>query len=128
MSLGESSSPLGKVRGLGSAGHGGEHWLSERITSIALLLLGTTAQAQEPGRGGAVSHSANLHRFALAAVRQAPEMPCLLSTYALAAVPEVGGVAGVGGIAVKLSQLASLDLIGKLGAELEVEALVVNRP
>ena len=41
MSLGESSSPLGKVRGLGSAGHGGEHWLSERITSIALLLLGT---------------------------------------------------------------------------------------
>ena len=41
MSLGESSSPLGKVRGLGSAGHGGEHWLSERVTSIALLLLGT---------------------------------------------------------------------------------------
>ena len=41
MSLGESSTPLGKVRGLGSAGHGGEHWLSERVTSIALLLLGT---------------------------------------------------------------------------------------
>jgi succinate dehydrogenase / fumarate reductase membrane anchor subunit len=41
MSLGESSTPLGKVRGLGSSGHGGEHWLSERITSIALLLLGT---------------------------------------------------------------------------------------
>jgi succinate dehydrogenase / fumarate reductase membrane anchor subunit len=41
MSLGNSSTPLGKVRGLGSAHHGGEHWLSERITSIALLLLGT---------------------------------------------------------------------------------------
>jgi succinate dehydrogenase / fumarate reductase, membrane anchor subunit len=41
MSLGESSTPLGKVRGLGSAGEGGEHWLSERVTSIALLLLGT---------------------------------------------------------------------------------------
>ena len=41
MSLGESASPLGKVRGLGSAGHGGEHWLTERVTSIALLLLGT---------------------------------------------------------------------------------------
>ncbi|HUP68062.1 MAG TPA: succinate dehydrogenase, hydrophobic membrane anchor protein [Sphingomicrobium sp.] len=41
MSLGESSTPLGKVKGLGSAGEGGEHWLSERITSIALLLLGT---------------------------------------------------------------------------------------
>ena len=40
MSLGESSTPIGKVRGLGSAQHGGEHWITERITSIALLLLG----------------------------------------------------------------------------------------
>ena len=41
MSLGESSTPIGKARGLGSAHHGGEHWLTERVTSIALLLLGT---------------------------------------------------------------------------------------
>ena len=41
MSIGASSTPLGKVRGLGSAHHGGEHWLTERVTSIALLLLGT---------------------------------------------------------------------------------------
>jgi succinate dehydrogenase membrane anchor subunit len=41
MSLGESATPLGKVKGLGSAREGGEHWLSERVTSIALLLLGT---------------------------------------------------------------------------------------
>jgi succinate dehydrogenase / fumarate reductase membrane anchor subunit len=41
MSIGESSSPLGKVRGLGSAREGGEHWLTERVTSIALLLLGS---------------------------------------------------------------------------------------
>ena len=40
MSLGKSASPLGKVRGLGSAEAGGEHWLSERVTSIALVLLG----------------------------------------------------------------------------------------
>jgi succinate dehydrogenase / fumarate reductase membrane anchor subunit len=40
MSLGDSSTPLGKVRGLGSAREGGEHWLSERVTSVALLLLG----------------------------------------------------------------------------------------
>ena len=40
MSLGESVTPLGKVRGIGSAHGGGEHWLSERVTSIALLLLG----------------------------------------------------------------------------------------
>ena len=41
MSLGESSTPIGKVRGLGASGEGGEHWLTERVTSIALLLLGT---------------------------------------------------------------------------------------
>ena len=41
MSLGRSATPLGKVRGLGSAQHGGEHWLTERVTSIALLMLGT---------------------------------------------------------------------------------------
>jgi succinate dehydrogenase / fumarate reductase membrane anchor subunit len=41
MSLGESASPLGKVRGIGASGEGGEHWLTERVTSIALLLLGT---------------------------------------------------------------------------------------
>ena len=40
MSVGGSSSELGKVRGLGSARHGGEHWLRERLTSVALLLLG----------------------------------------------------------------------------------------
>jgi succinate dehydrogenase / fumarate reductase membrane anchor subunit len=41
MSRGTSATPLGRVRGLGSAHHGGEHWLTERATSIALLLLGT---------------------------------------------------------------------------------------
>ena len=40
MSIGDSSTPIGKVRGLGSAHHGGEHWITERVTSIALLLLG----------------------------------------------------------------------------------------
>jgi succinate dehydrogenase / fumarate reductase membrane anchor subunit len=40
MSLGDSSTELGKVRGLGSAREGGEHWISERVSSIALVLLG----------------------------------------------------------------------------------------
>jgi succinate dehydrogenase / fumarate reductase membrane anchor subunit len=33
------STPLGAVRGLGSAHHGGAHWIRERLTSAALLLL-----------------------------------------------------------------------------------------
>lgn len=40
MTRGKSATALGKVRGLGSAHHGGEHWLRERASSAALLLLG----------------------------------------------------------------------------------------
>ena len=40
MSADGNSTPLGRVRGLGSAQHGGGHWLRERLTSAALLLLG----------------------------------------------------------------------------------------
>ena len=40
MSLGNSSTELKKVRGLGSAREGGEHWIGERVSSLALLLLG----------------------------------------------------------------------------------------
>ncbi len=40
MSAGQSSTPLGQVRGNGAAGHGGEHWIRERLTSAASLLLG----------------------------------------------------------------------------------------
>lgn len=39
MSRSASATPLAKVRGLGSARHGGQHWLEERFTSVALVLL-----------------------------------------------------------------------------------------
>ena len=41
MSLGDSSTELGKVRRLGWGREGGEHWITERVTSAALLLLGS---------------------------------------------------------------------------------------
>ena len=40
MSRWDSATPLGNVRGTGSAKEGGDHWLRERMTSIALFLLG----------------------------------------------------------------------------------------
>ncbi len=40
MSLGDSATPIGKVRGTGSAREGGIDWLAERVSSVALLLLG----------------------------------------------------------------------------------------
>ena len=39
MSRGESLTPLAKVRGLGASGHGGGHWLEERFSSVALVVL-----------------------------------------------------------------------------------------
>ena len=39
MSMGKSATPLAKVRGLGSAGHGGSHWIEERFYSVAIVLL-----------------------------------------------------------------------------------------
>ena len=39
MSTGTSATPLGKVRGLGSAAHGGAHWLEERFAAVALIPL-----------------------------------------------------------------------------------------
>ena len=40
MSVGTSATPLAKDRDLGPAGSGGEHWIAERVMSVALLLLG----------------------------------------------------------------------------------------
>jgi len=40
-SVPEGKTALGQVRGLGSAHHGGNHWIRERVSSAALLLLGT---------------------------------------------------------------------------------------
>jgi succinate dehydrogenase / fumarate reductase membrane anchor subunit len=39
MSMSDSATPLGKVRGTGSAHQGGDHWLHERLVSAALLFL-----------------------------------------------------------------------------------------
>ncbi|NJM51610.1 MAG: succinate dehydrogenase, hydrophobic membrane anchor protein [Sphingomonadales bacterium] len=30
---------IGKVRGLGSAGHGSQHWISQRVTAVGNILL-----------------------------------------------------------------------------------------
>jgi succinate dehydrogenase / fumarate reductase, membrane anchor subunit len=40
MSVSDSATPIGQVDGLGPAREGGAHWLTERLTSVALVLLG----------------------------------------------------------------------------------------
>ncbi len=39
MSSSDSATPVGKVSGLGATGRGGQHWLEERFTSVALVPL-----------------------------------------------------------------------------------------
>ncbi|MFC4292281.1 succinate dehydrogenase, hydrophobic membrane anchor protein [Sphingorhabdus arenilitoris] len=34
-----SGTGIGKVRGLGSAGHGSQHWISQRVTAVGNILL-----------------------------------------------------------------------------------------
>lgn len=41
MSVGDSGTQPGQVHGLGPAREGGEHWVAERMSSVALLLLGS---------------------------------------------------------------------------------------
>ena len=36
---GKYRTPLGRARGLGAAGHGAGHWISERVSSLALVPL-----------------------------------------------------------------------------------------
>ncbi len=41
MSVDEGSTQVDKVRGLGAARQGGDHWVAERVSSVALLVLGS---------------------------------------------------------------------------------------
>jgi succinate dehydrogenase / fumarate reductase membrane anchor subunit len=40
MSRSDTAAPAGRARGAPASGHGGEHWIRERLSSAALLLLG----------------------------------------------------------------------------------------
>lgn len=41
MSVGDRGTQSGQVNGLGPAREGGEHWVAERVGTVALLLLGS---------------------------------------------------------------------------------------
>src|SRR3954462_3263449 len=69
-----------------------------------------------------------LPRLALAAVRQAEEGPRLRPADRVERAPEDRRHTRVGRVAEHPAELALLDLPGDLCPELEVEALVVDRP
>ncbi len=82
----------------------------------------------EAGGHRRVTGVADLDRLALAAVGGAPEHPLVGAAHHVHRRPEPRADARVGGVAQHLAELAVLDLPRDLAAELEVEALVVDRP
>ena len=70
----------------------------------------------------------HLLRLALAAVRRSPQRPFIAGANRVHRIPELGGDSGVGWILQHARPLAVLDLPSNLAAELEVVALVVDRP
>jgi succinate dehydrogenase, hydrophobic membrane anchor protein len=54
-------SPLGRVLGLGSAKGGSGHWYSQRVTAVALVVLGLWFVAALAMFGPGASHAAVVH-------------------------------------------------------------------
>jgi succinate dehydrogenase / fumarate reductase membrane anchor subunit len=54
-------SPLGRVLGLGSAKGGSGHWYDQRVTAVALIVLGFWFVASLAMLGPGASHEAVLH-------------------------------------------------------------------
>src|SRR5205823_2492211 len=82
----------------------------------------------EPGGGRAVADAGRLPWLPLAAVRRAPQHPLLGPAHRVAGTPELSGDPSVVGVPVEVGELAVLDPMGHLASELEVHALVVDRP
>src|SRR5215470_8409286 len=82
----------------------------------------------EPRRRSAVPGAHGLHGLAFAAVGRAPQRPLVARADRFHGVPEFGGDPGIRRILEHPSQLAALDVPADFAAELEVIALIVNRP
>src|ERR1700716_2994532 len=82
----------------------------------------------EARRRRAVRDVGRLRRLALAAIGQAPDFPFGTPGDRVAGVPELRRDAGIGRVLEKPAALAVDDLVGKLRAELEVEAFVIDAP
>ena len=109
------------------------------LSSIRELPAWSSASTPEPvsarrrarpgtGRGGRVPRVPPLQGLALAAVGDAPHRPLVGPAHGVERGPERGADAGVGGVLHHPAEGTALDLPADLAAELEVQALVVDRP
>src|SRR5262245_49626420 len=78
------------------------------------------------GRHGAVRHRRDLLRLALAAVKAAAEVVGRRVAEPVHRIPEIRGAALVGDVAQHAAELAVLDLVEHLPAELEIVTLLID--
>src|SRR5207245_5335008 len=95
---------------------------------VRVSSLDSDLHVAEPGRRRSMGDVCALPRLALPAVRQSVEAPGVASRDGVELPPELGRDARVGRVAEHPAELAALDLPRDLRPELEVEALVVDRP
>src|SRR5262249_29832035 len=77
---------------------------------------------------GAVAGTHRLHGLAFATVGCTPQRPLVAGTDGLHGIPELGSDAGIGRVLEHPAQLSTFDFPTDLASELEVVALVVDRP
>src|SRR5207247_635809 len=102
-------------------------WQAWRVSGGSLIGAADLDGA-EPRGTGTVTRAHHLFGLSLAAVGRAPESPMLRPGDSGAGVPELRADAAVAGILEHADALAFADLPGDLAAELEIVALVVDRP
>src|SRR5579862_609046 len=98
----------------------------QRAASIGIRA--SDLDAAETRGAGPVARAHHLLRLPLAAVGRTPQCPMLGTGDGCARIPEFRGDPAVAGILEHADALAAADLPADLAAELEVVALVVDRP
>src|SRR6185369_10148812 len=81
----------------------------------------------EPGARAGVADTGALAGLALAAVGRSEHAVARLVADGVHRAPELVGDPGVGRVPEQAALLATLDLVGDLGRELEVQATIVDR-
>src|SRR5262245_60458686 len=82
----------------------------------------------ETGGRSSMTGAHRLHRFALAAIRSAPQSPVFFIRNRIARFPKIRSDPAVSAILQQPATLAALDLVSDLGTELKIQAHVVDTP
>src|SRR5271166_311872 len=96
--------------------------------AISRSITGSNFDIAKTRRTRPVARAHHLLRLALAAVRNTPQRPVLARSDGLAGVPEFRGDAAISRVFEHANAFAVADLPSDFTAELEVIALVVDRP